>query len=61
MKKIMMVLVFICTVILVGVLYATHSLIIEEEAAISLEQAYVAQYPTEMPDLMMDQMTNFAF
>jgi hypothetical protein len=43
-------------------LYGTHSLIIEEEKAITLEQAYMAQYPETMPDIMFDSMpTNVPF
>lgn len=61
MKRLMMVLVFIVTVILVSVLYATHGLVIEEKAAVSLEQAYKVQYPTEIPDLMTVPTTHFTF
>ena len=61
MKKIMIILVILFTVILTGVLYGTHSLIIEEETALSLEQAYMAQYPTQMPDVIIDPMTNMTF
>jgi hypothetical protein len=58
MKKIMIILVMVITVILTGVLYGTHSLIIEEKATISLEQTYMAQYPAQMPDVIIHPMVN---
>lgn len=61
MKEIMIILVMVITVILAGVLYGTNSLIIEEEAVISLEQNYMAQYPGPMPDIIIHPMLNMPF
>jgi len=57
MKKMMAAVIIVLSLVLGGVLYGTHSLIIEEKQAITLEQAYMAQYPITMPDVMIDPMT----
>ena len=49
MKKILFILVVAITLIMASVLYGTHSLIIEEIDAITLEQAYMAHYPETLP------------
>ena len=49
MKNIMVVFIVVSTLIIAGVLYGTSSLNVGEEAAVSLEQAYMAQYPKTMP------------
>ena len=54
MKKMMFAVIIVLPLVLGGVLYGTHSLIIEEKQAITLEQAYMAQYPERMPDVMID-------
>lgn len=61
MKKMMIALIILLPLVLGGVLYGTHSLIIEEKQAITLEQAYMAQYPKTMPDVMIDPMTTGGF
>ena len=62
MKKIMFILIMLSTLIIAGVLHGTHSLFIEEQEAITLTQAYMAQYPQTIPDLMFDQIpTNGPF
>jgi hypothetical protein len=57
MKKMMFAVIIVLPLVLGGVLYGTHSLIIEEKQAITLEQAYMSQYPETMPDVMIDPMT----
>ena len=57
MKKMMFAVIIVLSLTLGGVLYGTHSLIIEEKQAITLEQAYMYQYPETMPDVMIDPMT----
>ena len=57
MKKIMFAVIIVLSLTLGGVLYGTHSIIIEEKQAITLEQAYMSQYPETMPDVMIDPMT----
>ena len=57
MKKMLVAVTIVLSLVLGGVLYGTHSLIIEEKQAITLEQAYMAQYPITMPDVMIVPMT----
>ncbi len=54
MKKVLFGLIIILPLVLGGVLYGTHNLIVEEERAISLEQAYLSQYPQKIPDMVVD-------
>ena len=54
MKKVLFGLIIVLPLVLGGVLYGTHNLVIEEEKALSLEQAYLVQYPETMPDIMLD-------
>jgi uncharacterized protein YxeA len=62
MKKILFMLIVLVTLIIASVLYGTHSLIIEEKEAITLEQAYMAQYPKTMPDILYHPIpTNIPF
>jgi len=56
MKKIMVLLIILSTLIIVSVLYGTNSLNVGEEAALSLEQSYMAQYPKTIPDIMFEPM-----
>ena len=55
MKKIMVLLVLLSTLIIVSVLYGTSSIHVGEEGKVSLEQA-MAQYPKTMPDIMFEPM-----
>jgi hypothetical protein len=54
MKKVLFGLIIVLPLVLAGVLYGTHNLVIEEENTLSLEQAYMAQYPETIPDMMVD-------
>ena len=56
MKKIMVVLVLLSTLIIVGVLYGTSNLNVDEEEVLSLEQAYMTQYPKTLPNIMFEPM-----
>ena len=56
MKKIIFILIMLSTLIIAGVLYGTSSLSVSDEAAPSLEQALMAQYPKAMPDVLFDPM-----
>jgi hypothetical protein len=60
MKNILFMLIVLVTLIIASVLYGTHTLIIEKKEAITLEQAYMAQYPETMPDIMFDPMPTHA-
>jgi hypothetical protein len=61
MKKILFMLIVLVTLIMTSVLYGTHSLIIDEMEALTLEQAYMANYPETLPDMMSNQMTTTPF
>ena len=54
MKNILFGLIIVLPLVLGSVLYGTHNLLIEEEKTLSLEQAYMAQYPDTIPDMMVD-------
>ena len=53
----MVILIMLSTLIIAGALYGTHSPNVGEEAALSLEQAFMAQYPQTIPEVMFDPMT----
>ena len=61
MKKIMVVLIMLSSLIIAGVLYGTSSLNVGDEAALSLEEALIAQYPTEIPDVIFDPVPHGTF
>ena len=61
MKKIMVILILLSTLILAGVLYGTSSLNVGEQTTLSLEEALMAQYPTEIPEVIFDPVPNGAF
>jgi len=56
MKKIIVLLIMVSTLIIVGVLYGNNSLNVGEETALSVEQSYMAQYPKTVPDIMFEPM-----
>ena len=56
MKKIIVLFIMLSTLIIVGVLYGNNSLNVGEEAALSREQSYMAQYPKTIPDIMFEGM-----
>ena len=56
MKKIMVLLIMLCALIIVGVLYGTSIPNVGEERAVSLEKAFMAQYPKTIPDIMFEPM-----
>ena len=56
MKKIMVILIMLSTLIIAGVLYGRSSPNVGGETALSLEQPFMAQYPKTMPEVMFDPM-----
>jgi hypothetical protein len=54
MKKIMVILIMLSTLILAGVLYGTNGPNEGEEVALTLEEAYMAQYPQTIPHIIFD-------
>jgi len=61
MKKILFMLIVVVTLIMASVLYGTHSLFIEEREAITLEPAFMANYPERLPGMMIDQTAPIPF
>ena len=59
MKKVLFGLIIVLPLALGGLLYGTHNLVIEEENTISLEQAYMAQYPETIPDIVVDAPVDY--
>jgi uncharacterized protein YxeA len=59
MKKVLFGLIIVLPLVLGGLLYGTHNLVIEEENTISLEQAYMAQYPETIPDIVVDAPVDY--
>ena len=58
MKKILIILSVLVAFSLAGVLYATQYQADVEEA-VSVEEAYTAQFPDQMPNVVMDTMVGF--
>ena len=58
MKKTIIILSILCTLILAGVLYGTQDRSDEREAVL-VEEAYTAQFPAQMPDVVIDPMVSF--
>ena len=58
MKKIIIMLIISLTLIMVGVLYASHSLS-DAKRTLSLVEAYMAQFPETMPDAILDPMVGY--
>jgi hypothetical protein len=54
MKKIMVILIMLSTLIIVGILYGTSIPNVGEAEGLSLEQSYMAQYPKTIPDIMFE-------
>ena len=55
MKKIVIILSIVCTVLVAGVLYGNRGEP-PDERTIPLEEAYTAQFPESMPDVVIDPM-----
>jgi len=58
MKKTIIILSIVFTLFAAGVLFGNHPQTDEREAA-SLEEAYKAQFPETMPDVVMNPMVGF--
>lgn len=55
MKRLLVILFIVFSVIIAGVLYATHGDV--EKGPLSLELAYMTQYPAQMPNLIIEPAT----
>lgn len=58
MKKITIIFIISITLILIGILYGSRVHPIQEETAM-LQEAYTAQFPETMPEVVMDPMVGF--
>ena len=56
MKKIVLIIVALFTLMFAGVLYGTHYQVIQEANSLSLGQVYTNQYPATIPDMVVDPM-----
>ena len=56
MKKIVLIIVALFTLMFAGVLYGTHYQVIQEANSLPLEQVYTNQYPATIPDMVVDPM-----
>ena len=58
MKKTIIILSILFTIILAGVLYGTHDQP-EEVKTVTAEHVYMNQFPHQMPDVILHPMTGF--
>lgn len=58
MKKLALILVVLCTIMLTGILYGKNHQMIEEEYFVSLVQTYMQHYPQTMPDVIFDPVVH---
>jgi hypothetical protein len=58
MKKILIILTISLILILVGILYGNGNQPVQEEM-VTVEEAYTAYFPEQMPDLILDPMVGF--
>jgi len=58
MKRTIVILITVLTLSVAGVLYGHHGQT-ANQGTVSLEEAYTAQFPETMPDVIMDPMVGF--
>ena len=58
MKRTIIILITVLALSVAGVLYGNH-LQTDERDDVSLEEAYAAQFPEQMPDVIPDPMVGF--
>ena len=54
MKKLFITVIVLVVTVIASILYGAHTLVSQEEQMLLLEQAYKAQYPVQIPQLVMD-------
>ncbi len=54
MKKLFAVLIIVLVTLIASMLYGARTIISKQEKALFLEQAYMAQYPVQLPPIVMD-------
>ena len=54
MKKLFITVIVLVVTVIASILYGAHTLISQDEQMLLIEQAYMAQYPVQIPQLVMD-------
>ena len=54
MKTLFITVIVLVVTMIASILYGAHTLVSQEEKMLLLEQAYMAQYPVQIPQLVMD-------
>ena len=54
MKKLFVAVIILVVTVIASILYGAHTMISKAEQTLLLEQAYMAQYPVQIPQLVMD-------
>jgi len=54
MKKLFVAVIILVVTVIASILYGAHTMISQEEQTLLLEQAYVAQYPVQLPPIVID-------
>ena len=54
MKKLFVVFIIVLVTVIASLLYGAHTMISEQNEMLFLEQAYIAQYPVQLPPIVMD-------
>lgn len=54
MKKLFVVFIIVLLTVIASILYGAHTMIAEQQKTLFLEQAYVAQYPVQLPPIVID-------
>ena len=54
MKKLFVVFIIVLLTVIASILYGAHTMISQEEQKLFLEQAYITQYPVQLPPIVID-------
>lgn len=54
MKKLFVAFIIVVVTVIASLLYGAHTMITEQNKMLFLEQAYIAQYPVQLPPIVMD-------
>jgi len=54
MKKLFVAFIIVVVTVIASLLYGAHTMITEQNKMLFLEQAYIAQYPVQLPPIVID-------
>ncbi len=54
MKKLFVACIIVVVTVIASLLYGAHTLIVEQNKVLFLEQVYNASYPVQLPPIVMD-------